>query len=449
MTTPTTLTSKDLDSATAELPGANAEFVRRYRGESQRRQPVHTVYGGAHVFHSNTARRLGELALEAVEGFAPDARTFAEAVGLPEALAPAIYTRVLEKLRTEPVEDYRIDFEDGYGNRSDVEEDGHAVSAAREVATGRSAHTLPHFLGIRIKPLSEELRARSLRTLDIFLTRLLSDTDGYLPENFVVTLAKVTVEEQVAALAKALDRLEAGLRLPPGRLELEIMVETPQAIVNSRGESNVLRLVEAAGGRCIAAHFGTYDYTAALSITAAHQNMGHPACDFARHMMQVSLAGTGVWLSDGATNVLPVPRQHPAERTLRGREIEEDKTIVHHAWRTHYRHIRHSLASGYYQGWDLHPAQLPTRYAALYAFFLEGLDAASARLRNFVEKAGQATLVGEVFDDAATGQGLLNYFLRAVACGALTEDEASERTGLTLAELQGRSFVRILRNRRR
>jgi hypothetical protein len=165
-------------------------------------------------------------------------------------------------------------------------------------------------------------------------------------------------------------------------------------------------------------------------------------------MMQVALAGTGVWLSDGATNVLPVPRRHEAERTLRGREIEEDRAIVHNAWKLHYRHIRHSLASGYYQGWDLHPAQLPTRYAALYAFFLEGLDAASARLRNFVEKAGQATLVGEVFDDAATGQGLLNYFLRAIACGAVTESEAVERTGLTLAEFQARSFVKILRNRR-
>jgi citrate lyase beta subunit len=440
VTISTTLDSESRDRAAEELSEANAGFVRRYRGESTRRQPVHTVYGGAHVFHSNTAARLGELALEMLDGFAPDAESFAAAVGLPESLAPAIHARVLGKLRSEPVEDYRIDFEDGYGNRSDAEEDGHAVSAAREVATGLSAGSLPHFIGIRIKPLSDELRGRSLRTLDIFLTTLLSDTGGQLPDNFVVTLAKVTVEEQVAALAKTLGRLEEGLNLPAGRLELEIMVETPQAIVNARGESNVLRLVEAAGGRCIAAHFGTYDYTAALAITAAYQSMEHPACDFARNMMQVALAGTGVWLSDGATNVLPVPRRHEAERTLRGREIEEDRAIVHNAWKLHYRHVRHSLASGYYQGWDLHPAQLPTRYAALYAFFLEGLDAASARLRNFVEKAGQATLVGEVFDDAATGQGLLNYFLRAIACGALTESEAVERTGLTLSEFQGRTF---------
>ena len=448
MTAPTTLVPGDLASSTAKLSAANADFVRRYKGESPRRQPVHTVYGGAQVFHSNTAGRLGALALETLEGFAPTAESFAAAIGLPESLAPLIYGRMREKLRREPVEDYRIDFEDGYGNRSDPEEDGHAVAAAREVATGMSARTLPPSLGIRVKPFSEELRARAVRTLDVFLTQLLSDTQGRLPSNFVVTLAKVTVAEQVAALAAVLERLEAGLRLPTGELKLEIMVETPQAVVNARGESSVLQLVEAAGGRCVAAHFGTYDYTAALSITAAHQHMEHPACDFARQMMQVALAGTGVWLSDGATNVLPIPRHHEVERTLRGREIEEDQAIVHNAWRLHYRNIRHSLASGYYQGWDLHPAQLPTRYAALYAFFLEGLDAASSRLRNFVEKAGQATLVGEVFDDAATGQGLLNYFLRAWNCGAITEEEAVEKSGLTLEELRGRSFLQILRNRR-
>ena len=98
--------------------------------------------------------------------------------------------------------------------------------------------------------------------------------------------------------------------------------------------------------------------------------------------------------------------------------------MVHRAWKLHYNHIQHSLTNAFYQGWDLHPAQLPTRYAAVYSFFLDGLEAASERLKNFVEKAAKATLVGDVFDDAATGQGLLNYFLRAVNCGALTEEEA-------------------------
>jgi hypothetical protein len=90
-----------------------------------------------------------------------------------------------------------------------------------------------------------------------------------------------------------------------------------------------------------------------------------------------------------------------------------------------------------------------TRYAAVYSFFLESLDAASERLRNFIAKAAQATLVGEVFDDAATGQGLLNYFLRAINCGAITAAEAQAQTGLTPEELRSASFVKILDGRKK
>jgi hypothetical protein len=207
-------------------------------------------------------------------------------------------------------------------------------------------------------------------------------------------------------------------------------------------------LLAAGEGRCVAAHFGTYDYTAGCNITAAHQHMLHPACDFAKHMMQVSFAGTGIWLSDGATNIMPVAPHRRAEgESLTKEQTDENREVVHRAWKLHYDHIQHSLVNAFYQGWDLHPAQLPTRYAAVYAFFLESLDAASERLKNFVEKAAKATLVGDVFDDAATGQGLLNYFLRAINCGAITEAEAVERSGLTLPELRSASFVRILKNR--
>ena len=159
--------------------------------------------------------------------------------------------------------------------------------------------------------------------------------------------------------------------------------------------------------------------------------MTHPACDFAKQVMQVALAGTGITLSDGATNVMPVG----------------ERETVHHAWHLHFQQARHSLMQGFYQGWDLHPAQLASRYAAVYSFFLEGLGPASERLRNFVDKAAQATLVGDVFDDAATGQGLLNYFLRALNCGAIDEAQALA-TGLTRDELRTRSFVRIMKARR-
>jgi hypothetical protein len=145
---------------------------------------------------------------------------------------------------------------------------------------------------------------------------------------------------------------------------------------------------------------------------------------------------------------MPVARHRIAKgETLTDAQIEENRAGVHRAWKLHYDDTRHSLEGGYYQGWDLHPAQLPSRYAAVFTFFLEGLDAAAQRLRNFLAKAAQATLVGDVFDDAATGQGLLNYFLRGVTSGAIPQAEAAAMTGLTLEELAGRSFVRILTNR--
>jgi citrate lyase beta subunit len=396
------------------------------------RQPVHTVYGGAHLFKADTARRLGERALAALDEHA-GAREFAAAFGLDvdAGLAGTIRERVASKLRREPVEDFRIDFEDGYGNRSDPEEDGHADAAAAEVARGHREGLLPPYIGIRIKSLGGELRGRAVRTLDRFVTALAANA-GAMPANFVVTLPKITAAEQVSALADRLEALERTLTLPTGMLRLELMIETTESILDPRGACAIPALVDAARGRCRGAHFGTYDYTASCQITAAHQHMTHPACDFAKHMMQVALASSDVWMSDGATNVLPVG----------------DRATVHAAWRLHASHVRHSLVGGFYQGWDLHPAQLPSRYAAVYAFFLDGLDAASTRLRNFVEKAAQATLVGEVFDDAATGQGLLNYFLRALNSGAITDDEAVARSGLTIEELRSRSFAAILRGRK-
>jgi len=476
----TSLSDLSLDAINKNLSTSNSALTANYPGETGRRQPVHTVYGGAHLFRADTAQRLGQVAERSFAENAPDFVIFARAIGLPNAnelpdvlgyatglrqrlkdqpdavreenkpawLAHTIHARVQEKLQREPVEDFRIDFEDGYGNRPDQEEDGHAESAAIEVTRGLAAGTLPPFIGIRIKPFNEELRARSMRTLDIFVSTVVAESGGRLPDNFVVTLPKITTPEQVAALADLFDQLEKKIGLAGGTLKMEMMIETTQSVINSEGRINLPLLLRAARGRCTAAHFGTYDYTASCSITAAHQNMMHPACDFAKHMMQVSFAGTGIWLSDGATNIMPVgPHRATSGMPLSQDQIEENRAVIHRAWKLHYDHVQHSLIGGFYQGWDLHPAQLPTRYAAVYAFFLESLDAASERLRNFVEKAAKATLVGDVFDDAATGQGLLNYFLRAINCGAITKDEALSLSGLTLAELQSGSFVKILKSR--
>ena len=422
-------------------------WARAHPGDPLTRQPVHTVYGGADLFRADTARRLGDLALRSLETWAPDPATLANAIHLDPGLAETVRERVVAKLEAEPVEDFRIDFEDGFGNRPDDEEDAAADQAGREVARGLAEGTLPPFIGIRVKPLSAELAPRAARTLDLFLSSLLEASGGRLPERFFVTDPKVVVPEQVAALADLLDGIESRSGLAPGTIRLEIMVETPASIVGPDGNCPLPALVAAGRGRCVAAHFGVYDYTASLGITAFHQDLDHPACDFARHVMQVALSGSGIWLSDGATNVMPAPPHRASDgAALTAVQEEENREAVHRGWALHYRHVRHSLRHGYYQGWDLHPAQLPTRFAAVYAFYLEALEAATERLSRFVDRAARATLTGDAFDDAATGQALLNFFLRGLGCGAIMDGEAAA-TGLSQEELATRSFPVILKNR--
>jgi citrate lyase beta subunit len=476
-----TLPRESLQEITARLEQAHKAFERRYPGPSAERQPVHVVYGGAHLFRSATPRRLGDLALRSLDEYAPDFAAFAKALGLagssslpsapdavasiaqsiesdpqaarranPDAwLAHTMYRRVREKLRREPVEDFRLDFEDGYGNRPDEEEDAHAASAAAEVSAGMNAGELPPFSGIRIKPFTDELRDRSIRTLDIFLTELSAKSRGGLPPHFCITLPKVALPDEVAALADLCSRLEPLLDFEPGALRIELMVETSQSIFNERGEANLLALAGAARGRCVAAHFGPFDYTSSLGIAAPKSAGVHPASNFARQVMQVALAHTGIRIADGPLNVLPIPPHRAAKDApaLTARQIEENRATVHLGWKLEFEHVGRALENGFYQGWDLHPAQLPARFAAVYSFFLGNLESSAARLRNFVEKAAQATRIGQVFDDAAMVQGLLNYFLQAIHCGALQAGEVEAATGLTHDELRVGSFVKILARR--
>lgn len=459
----------------SKLRDANLAFQKAYPGDRPDRQPVHTVYGGADLFKYNTAQLLGEKALQSLLTYAPDFVVFGKAFRLegadqlpadpaeikalaalletmnaqerkkhPARLSFDVYQKVVQKLRTEAVEDFRIDFEDGFGNRPDEEEDRIAIQAAAEVAKGMEAGTLPAFIGIRIKPFTEEHKERGLRTLDLFLTALFEITKGKLPDNFVVMLPKVSIVEQVEALVYFFEALEEEFDLSDQTLKMEMMVETTQSIMDKNGANPLRRFIQASDNRLIATHFGTYDYTASCNITAKYQEMDHPVCDFAHHVTKVALAHTGIWLSDGATNTMPIG-PHRGDNLTEAQK-KENQTVAHNAWHKSYRHVRHSLWNGFYQGWDLHPAQLPARYAAVFAFFLESYDDAVIRLKTFVEKAARATLIGDVFDDAATGQGLLNYFLSALNCGAISEEEALV-TGLTLEEIRMRSFAKILKNR--
>ncbi len=443
----TTIPAGQKEQLFSKLKEANTAFQQIYPGDRSERQPVHTLYGGANLFKYDAAISLGKRALEIFETYAPDHKVFGKVFGMDTGagFSNKVYQKVITKLKTEAIEDFRIDFEDGYGNRSNEEEDETAVTAAKELAKGMKEKTLSPFIGIRIKPFTEEMKERGLRTLDIFISTLVKETGGKLPDNFIVMLPKVTIPEQPATLADFFDILEKELKMEKGSLKMEMMVETTQSIMAIDGTNPLYEFIKASKGRCIAMHFGTYDYTASCSITAKYQEMDHPVCDFAHHMTKVALAHTGIWLSDGATNTMPIG-PHRGDN-LTKEQLQENMDTVHRAWKKGYDHIRHSLWNGFYQGWDLNPAQFPMRYAAVFAFFLESYDDAVERLKTFIEKAARATLIGDVFDDAATGQGLLNYFLRALNSGAITEEEVLV-TGLTLDEIRSRSFKKILENRK-
>ena len=458
------------------LRTANLKFQKTYPGDKPDRQAVHTVYGGANLFKADTCVKMGGIALKNLQTYAPDFVNLARVLKFegyselpseekkieklekklrsmdpaarkkhPAWLAFTVYNKIIEKLKTEPVEDFRIDFEDGFGNRPDEEEDATAVQAANELAEGMKNKTISPFIGIRVKPFTEDLKNRGLRTLDIFLTALLEKTGGQLPDNFIVMLPKVTIPEQVITMVKLLEIIEKKNNLAPGTLKMETMVEATQIIMDDEGKNPLMKIIRAGEGRLIAAHFGTYDYTASCGITAKYQTMAHPVCDFAHHMTKVALGGTGIFLSDGATNVMPVA-PHRGDN-LTAKQVKENHRSVHNAWRIGYNHTMHSLINGFYQGWDLNPAQLPMRYAATYNFFLSSIDDATYRLKIFVDRAAISTLTGDIFDDAATGQGLLNFFLKAMNCGAITEEEATA-TGLTIEEIRSRSFYKILQGRR-
>ena len=441
------------------------------------RAPVHVVYGGANLFTAETSAKLGKIALKSIETYAPNFAEFARAMWLSGAetlpvyddairdleirltanaenvkaenfaawFAWTIYNRTIEKLKREPIEDFRIDFEDGYGFRTDTEEDAHCISASDELAKSFLDKTITPFCGFRIKSFQTETYKRAIRTLDLFLTNLLLKTGGVLPANFVVTLPKITRREEVEVLAELLGEFERCNNLENGAVKIEIMIETAQSIVDEKGVIALRGLVEAGRGRINSAHFGAFDYTASFGIAGTHQHLRHEACNFARQMMQISLAPIGIRLSDSVTTEMPIPI-YKGENLTKAQQTENVRA-VHKAWRTHFNNVNFSLINGFYQSWDLHPAQLAARYAAVYSFFLEAEDSQTRRLKNFVGRAAQATLTGNIFDDAASAEGLLNFFRRAINCGALTESEVSADTNLSADELKSASFIEIMSGR--
>lgn len=372
------------------LGADDAARAARYPGRAPGRQPVHTVYVPADRFSANTVAEWQAAALDALRAHGP-------LPGFDDDIAALVEA----KLGAEPIEDLRIDFEDGYGVRPDEVEDAavRAAAAALAVTVGN------RFVGIRMKSLEGPSRRRALRTLELFLGTLLDH--GPVPSGFRVTLPKVSSVAQVEAMGELCAALEAAYGIP--RLPFEVQIETPQAVLGADGTALLARMLHAAAGRCVGLHYGTYDYSAALGVAAAYQSMDHPVADHAKAVMQVAAAGTGVPVCDGSTNVLPVG----------------DTAAVQAAWALHARLVRRSLERGFYQGWDLHPAQLPTRFAATFAFYRDGAGAATARLGAYRARAESGVL-----DEPATERALTDFLQRGVDCGALDPSTHPELSAL-------------------
>jgi len=389
----------------ARLAAADAALSSQYPGDRPGRQPIHTVYVPADRYEAGLVPAYGATALAVLD---EHATAFAELVGDDDLLA-----RVRAKLGAEPVEDLRVDFEDGYVGKSEADEDADVVRAATALAESQASGEAAPFGGIRIKCFEAPTRSRALRTLTSYVATLVS-AGGSL-DGWVVTLPKVTSVDQVEAMVQVCSALEEQAL----DLRFEVQVETPQSILGPDGTALVARMVHAGGPRLTGLHYGTYDYSAFCGISAEQQSLEHPVADHAKLVMQAAAAGTGVRLSDGSTNVLPVG----------------SAADVAAAWALHHRLVTRSLERGYYQGWDLHPAQLPTRYAATYAFYRSGLPRALARLADYTQHT-----MGGIADEPATARALAAYLLRGLDCGAV--DAAEVHAGCGLDETALRALAR-------
>lgn len=404
----TSALTRELDGLLAE---ADRDLAARYPGDRTDRQPVHTVYVPGDQFDAATVATWGGEALRLLDAFAPDAGALAAAVGEPADEVAEVYERVRAKLRDQPVEDLRVDFEDGYGRRADAVED----TAVRSTVAGLLAmgDTRPPWFGIRFKAFEAPTRERGIRTLVSFLSGVA--TTGALPDGLVLTLPKVTSVEQVEAMVVACERLESALGIASGTVVFEIQVETAQAIMGGDGRAPVAAMLGAAAGRCTGLHYGTFDYSAGLGIAAAHQSLDHPVADHAKAVMQVAAAQTGVRVSDGSTNVVAF----------------DDAAAARQTWALHHRLVTRSLERGIYQGWDMHPGHLPTRYLANYLFYRRAMPSACDRLSAYVDRTGG----GDVMDEPATARMLAAALLRGIHCGAIDLAEVADRTGLDEARL--------------
>ncbi len=406
------ITDDLIDELNKQLAQADRDLAVRYPGDRVDRTPVHTVYVPADRYDEGTPVQWGRDAVALLEQYAPNADALAAAIDVAPDRVADVYDRVRAKLANDPIEDLRVDFEDGYGRRPDEVEDADLARVLSAYERQRGDGSRPTWWGIRFKAFEAPTRERGIRTLVAFLQRTCEG--GVVPDGLTITLPKVTSVEQVAAMALALTRIESELGLPDHGLGFEIQVETAQAIMASDGRAAVAQMVHASDGRARALVYGTFDYSAGLGVAAPYQALDHPVADHAKAVMQVAAAQTGVTVSDGSTNVVDFSSADAAGAT----------------WALHMGLVLRSLRSGIYQGWDMCPGHLVSRWVATYLFFREALHPAAARLAAYTNR-----VEGGVMDEPATAKMLASALLRGVHCGAVDAAEVQELAGLSVDQL--------------
>ncbi|MBJ7471389.1 MAG: hypothetical protein JHD16_08795 [Solirubrobacteraceae bacterium] len=405
----------------------------RWPGGAGLGQPIHTVYVPADQAAPGLCSDWGRRARAALDEFGATAQELASAVGLPAAEVQDAWPLLLRALEEQPIQDLRVDLEDGYGPHSDADEDAHADAAAQTLLAEAADPAGPRRCGIRHRSLEASTRPRAVRTLDRVVGRLMQA--GGLPSGFVVTLPKVIHLDQVRVYVVLLDALEQAHGLPSGALRFEIQVETPQTILGPDGTLPLAPMIEAGAGRVTGLHYGTYDYSAAMGVGAQHQRADHPVAQTAKAVMRLAAAGTGVEVSDGSTNRLPVG----------------DRGTVHANWAEHTRLVLGALSDGVRQGWDLHPAQLVTRHLTTIVVQRRGLPEKLDRLAAYLAATGQgnaaaapSTSGGGALDEPATAQALAADAMRAVESGAAQTSEVESRTGAPSEALRALANRRVV-----
>ncbi|CAM3067086.1 HpcH/HpaI aldolase/citrate lyase family protein [Williamsia muralis] len=371
----------------AVLSAVDVELDRAYPGDRAEKQPAHTVYVSAADVDADTPGTWGDRA----SAIADEA-----AAVVADLDRTGIASLVQARLRSQPIEDLRIDLEDGYGWRPDVVEDRDARAAGRTIATWSARpEQAPNAFGVRCKGLGATERARGLRSLELVL-----DAAGGVPDGFVFTVPKLRAAAQVDAVVMICEELERAHGLPEGALRYELQIESPQAVLGADGRATVAEAIHRGGPRLTGLHYGTYDYSAACGIVSSQQSLEHPVADHAKSVMLVAAAQTGVWVSDGSTQVSPVGSAEVVEAALR----------------RHHRLVTRSLERGFYQGWDMHPGHLVTRWLAVYGFFRSAMSPAVTRLQSYFDRQSS-----EFVDEPATAQSLALVVLRGLSVGAFAE----------------------------